>query len=207
MLKETKIIYSTIIAVLGLGLGLGLSVIALTGPVIVKNVVPRTVVYSGNMYTSDVLKPQFLTNNSDVVIVGKIINKNAPAKGIQPVGQKNEVIYTDTNVKVEKIISNKTSDPIKPGDTLVVRSLGGTVDNLTMRTDTETVLKQSDNKVLLFLAEPSKDLTLPTSNTPVYAVVGGFHGSFSLTSDGNATRDVSGEKLEFDDLTKSFSTK
>lgn len=77
-----------------------------------------------------------------------------------------------------------------------------------MKTDTEFILKQSESKALLFLADSSKDLTLPVnkSNSPLYVVVGGFHGSFSLTSDGLATREVVGDKFKLNDLNKPFLT-
>lgn len=194
-MKKRRILYLTIISVLAIGV--------ITSWTIVNKFVPHTV-YREASYTSEVLKPEFLKNTSDVVVVGKVSGKTVPSKGLEAGGQKYEIVYTDTKVIVEKVINDKIGRNIKPGDTLVVRSIGGTAGNLTMKADTESIMKQSESKALLFLVDSSKDLSLPEnkSNSPVYVVVGGFHGSFNLTSDGIATREVSGDKFKFDDLIK-----
>ncbi|HWQ40844.1 MAG TPA: hypothetical protein VN456_02260 [Desulfosporosinus sp.] len=194
---------------------LALSVITFKGYDVAKSANPQTnqnVIHRNTVYDADVTKPEFLNNQSDVVVIGKIVNKNASAKGKLSVGLQEDVVYTDTNVKVETVVINKTSNQIKHGDTLTVRNLGGTADNLTMITDTDGVLKQdkNDKKVLLFLADLSRDLSLPQggTQTTTYSIVGGFHGSFSLSGDGGeATRDVSGEKIKTDDLVKLLKNK
>lgn len=198
-MKKKTIIYTTIAAVLAIGV--------IASSAIVNNFVPHTV-YRETSYTSKVLTPEFLDKTSDVVVVGKVSSKTVPSKGIEAGEHKADVVYTDTKIKVEKVVYDKTGRNVKPGDTLVVRSLGGSAGNLTMKTDTESIMKQSESKVLLFLADSSKDLTLPVnkSNLPLYVVVGGFHGSFSLTSDGLATREVVGDKFKLNDLNKPFLT-
>lgn len=100
-MKKRKILYSMAISVLALG------IITSVGNVVIKNVIPHTE-YHEAMYTSEVLKPEFLAKNSDVIIVGKVIGKSAPAKANAAGGRKDEVVYTDTSVKVEKVVRDKT---------------------------------------------------------------------------------------------------
>ena len=73
--------------------------------------------------------------------MGKVNGKIALSIGIEARDQKYEVIYTDTNVKVEKVIRDKTGKQILLWDTLVVRNLGGTAGNLTTTSDGFKVFK------------------------------------------------------------------
>lgn len=135
-------------------------------------------------YAREASDPKWAFKNSDMIIIGRIVGNDTPQKGIQAGVGKKEVIYTDTNVKIEQVLKTKSKQiSTKPGDTIAVRTIGGTVDNLAFKADTDEIFIDNDT-VLLCLVDGIKSPELPeTNNKPYYSLVGGINGVYSLTID------------------------
>lgn len=126
-----------------------------------------------------------LNKYSDTIITGTVKEK-LPSKwntidGKQPKAvtelSYHDLIYTDTVISVDNYLKNPLSSK-----EVIVRSIGGTIGNLTMTFDDEPSLEPGE-KVLLFL---SKDTNTDLMNfgPEHFIVTGFFQGKFVLTDNG-----------------------
>ena len=95
--------------------------------------------------------------------VGNVNGKTVLSKGIEAGDQKYEVVYTDTNVKVEKVIRDKTGKQILLWDTLVVRNLGGTAGNLTT---TSEFFPSNSGVIFLYFYISNKPYSVRSHTSP-----------------------------------------
>lgn len=150
-----------------------------------------------NSYDAEAKKPEWITKKSGLIIIGEVTSKGKSVKVSADTKDGNDTVYTDTNIKIAKILKNKADKNIKEGDTVVVRMLGGIVDNLTVTTDANNLIP-NDGKVLLYLSDISNYPTIPsTPGKKLYSIVGGIHGEFNISQ----TTD-SGKKVDLKALTE-----
>lgn len=149
---------------------------------------PKVVTVIGNVYNSEVKKPEWITKNADLIVIGQVVGKDSSVKVKANTKDADDVVYTDTNIKILKTLKNKQNEDIKAGDKISIRTLGGTVDNLIVHTDTDNLLPDTGT-VLLYLSDISHYPSIPqtASDNPSYSIVGEIHGAFNIqqkTSDG-----------------------
>jgi hypothetical protein len=139
-----------------------------------------------SLYATEVEDPKLLANHSDLVIVGEFVKVDKAKRGVDSTRLKMEIVYTDNHVKVIQIVKNTTNNNIKIGDDVIVRLIGGTADGLTVIEDGEKEVL-NEGKMVLFLGDGEKSLTLPkTPDKKYYSIMGGPSGTFYLSSDGIA---------------------
>jgi|GEM_PF-4526147 len=150
-------------------------------------------------YAVEVKNPKWAITISDLIIEGNVIKKGVPTNGVSPVNNT-DVVYTDYDIQVTKLVKNKSGKDIKIGDTITVRTLGGATNTHIYNTDTLNMLTKG-NKTLLCLVDGVKEPTLPKeTNEQIYSIVGGMHGAFDLNSNGNATRVKTNESFKTDNI-------
>lgn len=146
------------------------------------------------------MSPEVLASESDLILTGSV-KEILPARWNTPDGKPSEknfndlgiedVIYRDAIVSVDDYLKN----PL-PSEEVVVRTLGGTIGNLTMDVE-DTPFFESGEKVLLFLSEDTDPAT--KSLYPEHFVVCGcFQGKFTITEEGKAISE--GESIELKEL-------
>ena len=130
-----------------------------------------------------------LDNYSDMIVIGTVreilpskwntIDGKQPNKSLTKLIPGVESIYTDIIISVDKYLKN----PIVSQE-VIVRTIGGTVGKVSMKSDVEARFKP-DEKVLLYL---SKDTSPNTFSPEHFWVTGSLQGKFTLTDDGKAIR-------------------
>lgn len=123
-----------------------------------------------------------LCNNSDTIVIGtvkRIQSKWNTIDGKQPNDTTTSFIYTDNIINVEKYLKN----PLTSKE-ILVRTIGGTVGNISRTDDLEANFKVGE-KVLLFLYKD--DFSNDVSSEPSFSVTDFYKGKFTLTDDGKAT--------------------
>jgi hypothetical protein len=168
------------------------------GGISYSHLVPQTIIQSAK-WRSDVRKPEWLSQTSQLVVIGEVLDHKPSAKGKSPASGQ-EMIYTDTNVRVNKVVRIQPSLGInvKVGDVITVRTLGGQVDNQKMLTEDAQLI--TGEKAMLFLVNSPENRLLPSSSTVVYGVQGGVHGYFTLQDNGTAKRQFIGDSFKVQDL-------
>lgn len=144
-----------------------------------------------NVYTSEVKEPEWITKNADFIIIGEVMDKDNPVKAESDEKDSEDIVYRDTNIKVLEILKNKEDETIKADDIIAVRTLGGTVDNLTTDTDTKNLLPDT-GLVMLYLSDISNYPSIPQtgSDKKLFSVVGQIHGAFDI-----AEKTIDGDTL------------
>lgn len=162
----------------------GLMVIAAIGYVVINNgegsekdVPVTTLAY--NLYPEEYKNPNWVLDNSDLIIVGKVRNIETPIKDKDETPDEKETVYEDSEVEISEILEDKSNYNFKIGDVVTVRVLGGTADNLTYETDSNDLLSE-DKEVLLCLIDGKKDIKLPATDKQYFSIVGSIHGAFEL---------------------------
>jgi hypothetical protein len=132
-----------------------------------------------------------LSNYSDTIVIGTVkeilppkwntIDGKQPNKPLTEIDRLNETIYTDIVVSVDEYLKNPLSSK-----EVIVRSIVGTIGNVSMTSDAEPSFKTGE-KVLLYLSKDDSPNTKDISPEH-FIVTGFFQGKFTLTDDGKATR-------------------
>lgn len=131
-----------------------------------------------------------LNNYSNTIIIGTVkeasqskwntMDEKQPNKPPAELIPGVDVIYKDNVVSVDTYLKNPLSSK-----EIVVRTIGGTVGNVTMVSDDEVSLKPGE-KVLLYLSNDT--YPSPTAlGQEHFLVFGSYQGKFTLTDDGKAT--------------------
>jgi hypothetical protein len=129
-----------------------------------------------------------LNNRSYAIVIGTVkeilppkwntVDGKQPDKGVTELSS-DDLIYTDIFINVEKYVKN----PL-PSKDVVVRVVGGTVENVTMSSDDESSFK-SGERVLLYLSKDTHPDTKDVGSEH-FVVTGHMQGKFTLTADGQA---------------------
>lgn len=158
------------------------------------------------IYTSEVKDPKWVFNNASFVVIGSVSGKEKPAMGITRTDNK-EVVYNDTKIEVSQILKNSLNDDVKVGETIDVRTLGGSTDTVNYITD-ESGIFPDNGEVLLCLADVSNFSDIPgTPGIKCYSLVGEIHGCFNISSDGTVKRTKVQDSFKLNDLLKTFNIK
>jgi hypothetical protein len=146
---------------------------------------PPVKMFSAGMWDPKVLELSYLTENADSIVVGRVKDV-LPSKWNTPDGKRpekieNGYIYTDIVIEVYRYLKN-------PQDTqeIVVRTLGGTVDEDSMEFKDEAKFEVGE-KVLVFLTK--EDPFTANISPEHYRILSWKHGKFRLTEDGLAIRE------------------
>ncbi len=130
-----------------------------------------------------------LSNYSDTILIGTVkeilpskwntINGKQPNKPLTEIDHLNDTIYTDIVINVDKYLKNSLSSK-----EVIVRSIGGTIGNVSMTSDAEPSFKTGE-KVLIYLSKDADPATKYIG--PEHFIVTDFYeGKFTLTDDGKA---------------------
>ena len=146
------------------------------------------------------LSPEDLAKKSDLILIGSV-KEILPARWNTPDGEQpedafegsglNDVIYRDVVISVDQYLKNPLSS-----NEVIVRTLGGTVGNLTLAVEDEPSFEPGDD-VLLYLVEDAYPATKDLEPEH-FRVTGSFQGKYTLTGDGKAVK--SGEAVELEEL-------
>lgn len=140
-----------------------------------------------------------LRDYSDTIVIGIVkeilppkwntIDGKQPNKPLTEIDRLNDTIYTDIVISVDEYLKNPLSS-----NEVIVRSIVGTIGNISMTSDAEPSFKNGE-KVLLYL---SKDDNPGTKDIgPEHFIVTGyFQGKFTLTDDGKAIGYVENTTLD-----------
>ncbi|MDI3342065.1 MAG: hypothetical protein QJR03_16205 [Sphaerobacter sp.] len=111
---------------------------------------------------------------SHQIVVGTVVERLPPVWGdvLNPEQSNYRPIYTDYVVQVEQRLRGK------PGASVRVRQLGGTIDGCTQKNGNEVPMTVGD-RVLLFLTAP-----VPDADAPTYFITGVEQGFWSVRDDG-----------------------
>lgn len=114
-----------------------------------------------------------LTSRSSLVVVGTIVEVQAPVWGPEVTSRDGSFRYIETHyiVRVEDRLQGDA------GDTLIVREPGGSIDGCTQTYSPQTHMG-INQRALLFLSDPADR---PQGTT--YSVVGGDQGYWSVNED------------------------
>jgi hypothetical protein len=166
-----KLLYSAII----------LSLIIVAGIVIftVKmNAEPITISSEG-LWDAQVLNISYLSKGSDIIVLGEVKeilpSRWTTADGKRPLTIDDERIYTDVIIKIDEYLKNPQS-----AKEITVRTLGGTVGEVTMKNEDEAEFEPNEKVLLLLTTEDpfSKDI-----GGQHYRVTGWMHGKFKIIND------------------------
>lgn len=150
-------------------------------------------------YSSEVKDPKWAIKKADLIIIGDMIDKENSVRGKNQVNGS-DAIYVDNNIKITKIIKNIQIANINIGDIITVRNLGGTTSDYKFEIDSDLLLPDKGS-LLLCLVDGAKIPSIPTSNDKhYYAIVGGIHGAFNLSTDGLAKRSIVKDSYKLDHL-------
>jgi hypothetical protein len=140
-----------------------------------------------------------LSNYSDMILIGTVkeilppkwntIDGKQPNKPLTEIDRLNDTIYTDVVISVDEYLKNPLSSK-----EIIVRSIVGTIGNVSMTSDAEPSFKTNE-KVMLYL---SKDDNLATKDfgPEHFIVTDFFEGKFTLTDDGRAIGFVENTTLD-----------
>lgn len=141
------------------------------------NTEPITISSEG-LWDSQVLNISYLAKGSDVIVIGEVKeilpSRWTTADGKKPLVIDDERIYTDITIKVYEYIKNPQSTK-----DITVRTLGGTVGEISMVNDDEAEFEPNEKVLLLLTTEDpfSKDI-----GGQHYRVIGWMHGKFKITN-------------------------
>jgi len=170
----------------------------ITASINIKNEEQPENIFASNLWSDEVLNNSFLADHSDSVVTGHVIkilpSRWNTADGLKPIStgkmasskeeseaiQKENVIYTDVLIKVDKKIKNNLIPSV-----IIVRTLGGQVGEEKMIEQDDAKFELGEN-VFLFLTkeDPFTDNSVGTH----YRVTGWKFGKFSVTKDNQAIR-------------------
>jgi hypothetical protein len=144
---------------------------------------------TSSSWPSEVLSISFLDNHSESVVEGHVM-EILPSRWNTPDGRKPTLsdagsafkadsIYTDVIIKVDKNVKGSTPA------TLIVRTLGGQVEDYSNIVEDEAKFELGEN-VLLFLTK--EDPFTDNSAGAHYRITSWKFGKFSITKDNQAVR-------------------
>lgn len=165
-----------------------------------KDSISETIEVSA-LYPEEAKKPEMVAKLSDVIVVGHVEKIELSQIAKMAGGRKEDVIYTDTIIRVEKVLKAKTplGKKVKSGESLTVRTLGGKVGNTDLISEIDPGLEK-DEKLILFLVDSNQLPMLPPSPKPVFGIVWGYNGSFVVDSNGNATKKKTEDNFKVQDI-------
>lgn len=162
---------------------------------------PSVQIRQSGLFAEGVQQPAWVAQRATLVIEGSVQANGPAAEGVMAGGRKAQVVYTDTLVKVDRVVKNLPPGTVSSGDTIRVRTLGGTVGRTTMASELYPTFTPGQS-VLLFLTQGSNDPVLPADTSPYYAVVGAVHGAFMIMPGNVAVRPAVGDHYPLEDLIK-----
>ena len=140
-----------------------------------------------------------LSKYSDTIVIGTVkeilpskwntANGKQPNKPLSEIDHLNDTIYTDIVIGVDEYLKNPLSS-----NEVIVRSIVGTVGNISMTSDAEPSFKTGE-KVLLYLSKDDNPSTRDIG--PEHFIVTDYYeGKFTLTDDGKAIGHVENTTLD-----------
>jgi len=140
-----------------------------------------------------------LSNYSDTIVIGTVkeilpprwntVDGKQPNKPLTEIDHLNDTIYTDIVISVDEYLKNPLSS-----NEVIVRSIGGTTENISMTSDAEPSFKTGE-KVLLYLSKDNNPSTKDIG--PEHFIVTDYYeGKFTLTDDGKAIGHVENTTLD-----------
>lgn len=140
-----------------------------------------------------------LSKYSDTIVIGTVkeilpskwntANGKQPNKPLSEIDHLNDTIYTDIVISVDEYLKNPLSS-----NEVIVRSIVGTVGNISMTSDAEPSFKTGE-KVLLYLSKDDNPSTRDIG--PEHFIVTDYYeGKFTLTDDGKAIGHVENTTLD-----------
>ena len=140
-----------------------------------------------------------LSNYSDTIVIGTVkeilpprwntVDGKQPNKPLTEIDHLNDTIYTDIVISVDEYLKNPLSS-----NEVIIRSIGGTTENISMTSDAEPSFKTGE-KVLLYLSKDD-DPSTKDIGPEHFIVTDYYEGKFTLTDDGKAIGHVETTTLD-----------
>lgn len=129
----------------------------------------QPVVVQGNASFPEIKKEEII-QQSDTIVIAQVKSQNS-FKAPSEIRENNEDVITNVTLSIEKYLRNYNNNSFQE---IIVQTLGGTVENLTMNFEGTPTFKDGE-RVIVFLKK---------KNNNVFTVYGWAQGKYSISSDG-----------------------